>query len=136
MNTSFLRILKFGVKGGVMAAVINLVIFEIALRGFGLDFSVMMGGVPSNVAEVQVIFSSLMPSFIASVLYFILVKKTQNPDKIFRVMATAFLVASFYGPFVWASVLADKLVLGLMHVVAAFEITKSLTRDSKKSLLA
>ena len=135
MNKSFISILKYGLKGGVMAAILNLIIFELAFRVFDVGFNVVLGGVPSVVAEWNVIVASIIPSLVASVIYFLLVKKTSKPDKIFRILAVVFLLFSFGGPFTMASALSDKLVLGLMHIVAAFEITKSLTHDSKRSLV-
>jgi len=129
---SFKHILKYGVKGGVMAAVLNLIIFEIALRLFGLDFSVAVGGEASGVNELNVILASFLPALVAAVLYFGLDRTTAKPDRYFRVIAAVVLVASLYLPFNAAEATTTALALSLMHIVAAFEITKALTHDSAK----
>lgn len=115
-----------------MAAILNLVVFELASRVFGQELSVVMNGEPSRVMEWNVIVASLIPSLIASVIYFFLTRKTQNHDKIFKIIALAGFLFSLGGPISSGVEISTKLLLSLMHLIAAFEITKSLIWDSKR----
>jgi hypothetical protein len=53
---SYGHFLKYGLRGGGMAAILNLFLFEINLRFFGVNFNVVMGVRAQNITEIQIIF--------------------------------------------------------------------------------
>lgn len=68
---------------------------------------------------VPVVISSIVPSMLASLVFFLLTKYTAKGFAIFRIISLVLLIVSFINPFVAIKgvTLGYALVLNLMHVV-------------------
>lgn len=127
MSASFISLLKAGLRGGAIAAVINLILFEFASRVFGLEFNVVMAGKPDKVFELPVIMASIVPSAVASVLFYLLVKKTGQPVRIFKAVAMTVMLLSLLSPAMSAES-PDMFVLVAMHIIVAYLVVSSLVK--------
>jgi hypothetical protein len=106
-----------------VAVVANLVIFFLA--GAFVPLEVQAGGPGSPVmplTAVPVIVTSALPAFGAAVLLALLGRFLSRPHLIFMIIAIVFLLLSFGGPLSLQVNTGSKVVLSLMHVVAAVAI--------------
>lgn len=116
MELSYL--LKQGLLAGVIAAVLNAMIYFIAKSWGGVNNSTLLpGGKPLGIA--QVIFSSAIPAMLAALVLFALGKMVGDPVKIFTIIAAILLLLSLGGPLgIPGLPSGTRVTLTLMHFVA------------------
>ncbi|KZK16571.1 DUF6069 family protein [Meiothermus taiwanensis] len=119
--------------GGGLAAGGNLLVFAIAnVLGANLQVPSAPGSttlVPLTAG--QVIWASLIPALFAGGLLAILGRFARNPWPVFLGISGVFLLLSFGGPLNIPADTTTKLVLNLMHVVAAVAIVGALWRFTR-----
>lgn len=125
------RILQAGLMAGVVAAVVNVVIFLIgSAMGFFPSSVITPAGQPLSLAPV--IMMSLIPSIVAGGVYALIARFARNPSQIFLWVAAAVFVLMFFGPFSIKGATTGMIVsLEIMHVVVAGLCVYFLTRLSR-----
>ena len=124
---SFWRLLLFGMVAGVLAAVVNAVVYLLASAVGAIPESVVVsGGGPITLGAILV--SSFVPALLAALFLAVLERFTRRAIGIFRVVAVVLLVLSLSAPLTIAGAPAAMiLALFLMHIVAAGVIIWVLT---------
>lgn len=122
------------VIAGVVAGVINLIIYFLATGVLNIPVEITMGGPTAPLVPLTpgpVIVMSLIPAIGAAVLLWILRRFTARPYTIFLIIAVIALLLSFGGPLPLPIAAAAKGVLILMHVVTAAVIVGWLGRFAR-----
>ena len=120
MKTSFLQIIKTGLIAAGVSAAINIVLFYIFhAAGIITDAIEIEPGKP--LTAFPLIFSSLIPSIVASILLFLLLKYTKKGFKIFTIITIVLSLIFFMNPFVGIKgvTVGYALALDLMHIPVA-----------------
>lgn len=121
--------------GGVLAAVANIVVLLIA-NALGLTLDVPLGPNATETAPMgvlPVILASFLPALGAAGLLALLARFTRRPITIFLGVSALFLLLSF-GPLLGTPVVVStKVVLGLMHLVAAVPIVWALVTQGREA---
>lgn len=117
--------------GGALAAVLNLLLYFVA-RAAGVPFEGRFGGPEAPIGHLvvpMVAVASLLPAPLAAAIYGLLVRSTRRPRVIFLALTVLFCLLSCGGPMnIGDATPATKLVLALMHFVAAASISGALVR--------
>lgn len=126
MKTSFLQIIKTGLIAGFVSAAANIVLFYV-FKAAGIitdDIFIQPAkegqpGMP--LTPLPLVFSSLIPSILASVVLFLLLKYTKNGFKVYTIVSVVLCALSFINPFVGIPgvTTAYAMALNLMHVTVA-----------------
>ncbi|UPT67448.1 MAG: DUF6069 family protein [Sphingobacteriales bacterium JAD_PAG50586_3] len=115
---SFKQSIVAGLLAAGTAAIVNAILFFIFhAAGIITDDIMVQPNMPMTV--VPVIISSILPTLIATVVFFLLEKYTANGFKIFTIISVILMVLSFANPFVGIPGIgvAYGIVLNVMHVV-------------------
>jgi hypothetical protein len=110
-----------GLTGGILAAVVNLILYTL---GQVLNGSPMMVAPPGQAGEMPLPFFmvtilSVVPGIIAGLLYGVLARFTTRPKPIFFVMAAIVFVLFFIQALIAGQGITTIIVLEVMHVVVA-----------------
>jgi len=127
---------KESIIGGFMAAgaatVLNAILFFV-FHGAGVltDDIFLQPNQPLTI--VPVIISSVLPALVASIVFFLIEKYSNNGFKIFSIVSIILLVLSFINPFVGIPnvTVGYALVLNLMHIVVAGFVLFFINRSVK-----
>jgi hypothetical protein len=119
--------------GGAIGAAINAVLALLApsLTGQALQVPNPNTNVLENLPLFAVIAASLIPSFIAAGVLLLLRRLTANGTRIFQILGAVLAVLSCLPPLGMPIADAVKVVLLVMHLVAAAAIILTLTRPQK-----
>lgn len=119
------RIFKAGLTGGAIAAVLNLALYG-AARLAGVDFTIQRTAEEAAQAIPAIApgISSFVPSLLASLVALGLARLVKKPAPVFIGVAAVLLVVSMGPPLtLFAASTGARVVLSVMHVVAALPIT-------------
>ena len=129
MKPSFKPSIIAAALGGVTAAFINSILYFLFHAA---------GIIPNNVyvrenqpmSVVPVIFSSIVPSLLAGVVFYLLCRYTRNGHRVFSIIAIILLLLSFANPFVAIEgvPLGMALALDVMHIVVVASLPYFFTR--------
>jgi len=124
-----------GVMAAGVATGLNALLFFI-FKALGIIVDTIFIQPNQPLTVVPIIISSILPSLIASLVFFLLEKFTKNGFKIFRIIALVLMVLSFINPFMGIPnvTVAYALVLNLMHVVVAGAVLYFLGKAVKKQI--
>jgi hypothetical protein len=130
---SFKQSITAGLMAAAAAVVVNTVLFFILKSaGIFVDTIFIDGNNPLTI--VPVIISSIAPTLIASMVFFLLDKFTSNGFKIFTIVAIVLGAASFLSPFSIPAVTTGFAIgLNLMHVVVVLSLLIFIKRAVKQS---
>jgi hypothetical protein len=119
---------------GVATGLNALLFFIFKAQGVIVDTIFIQPNQPLTV--VPIIISSILPSLIASLVFFLLEKFTKNGFKVFRIIALVLAVLSFINPFMGIPnvTVAYAVVLNLMHVVVAGAVLYFIGKAVKKNI--
>jgi hypothetical protein len=135
MNTklSFKQSITAGLIAAGAAVVVNTVLFFILKSaGIFVDTILIDGNNPLTI--VPVIISSIAPTLIASMVFFLLDKFTSNGFKIFTIVAIVLGAVSFMSPFSIPAVTTGFAIgLNLMHVVVVLSLLIFIKRAVKQN---
>lgn len=107
-----------GLMAAAVATVINGILFYIFhASGIIVDTIFVQPNQPMTI--VPIIISSILPSILASLVFFLFEKYTSNGFRIFRIVALVLMVLTFINPFVGIQgvTVGYALALNVMHVV-------------------
>lgn len=84
---------------------------------------------------VPIIISSIVPTLIATLVFFLLEKFTKNGFKIFRIIALVLMALSFVNPFMGIQdvTMGYAIVLNIMHVVVVCALLYFIGKSVKKN---
>lgn len=118
-----------GLAAAVVAAVANGIVFWLATVSFGLPLYVapVPDLNPAPLSLVAVIITSVIPALIAAGLLALLARWVRRPWHWFWSIALVVLLLSLGGPLSATADPITKIVLGIMHLVAAVAIVGTLT---------
>jgi hypothetical protein len=125
------NIILRGLRGIGIAIAANVALYYIfsASGVFPEDFIIPQANGPLPVTAV--IFATLMPLVIATLLYALLVRFTRRPNRIFLIISIIVLLWSFYPPFQIPNVPFSMAIgLNVLHLVAAASMVWSLTQPA------
>lgn len=112
-----------GLIGGVIAAVINAILFFVVP-----DLNVSQpDGSFAPVGLVAIIMASIVPAIFAAIFLWLLRRFTGNGTRIFQIVGVIFLLVSFASPFAAAATTGIAIWLNVMHLVAGAAIIWALT---------
>ncbi|MBI3235696.1 MAG: hypothetical protein HYZ42_16940 [Bacteroidetes bacterium] len=136
MNTklTFTQTLKAAAFAALTSAAINAVFFFIFhAAGIFTDDIFVQPDQPLNV--IAILISSIMPSFVGALVFFLLEKFTNKGFRIFTIISVILLLASFYNPFgmIPNVTLAYGVALNLLHIVVAFDLLFFINRAIKSN---
>lgn len=131
--TSLGRVLMAGLTGGVIAAVINALIYFAAqgVNGGLLLVQTPQAPTPQPLPLPAVLLFSIAPGLAASVVYWVLARFTRNPTGWFLILAGIVFVLFFFGPLGAASGTVAVWALELMHLGAAVPIVWAILKWPK-----
>lgn len=132
-KVSFGSAVKAGLFAGLTATAINVILFFIFhATGVISDTIFIQPGQPMTV--VPVIMSSLIPSIIASQVFFLFEKFTKNGYRIFMIVSIVLMLVTFINPFVGIPGVTTgyALVLDVMHVFVVVPVLFFISREVKK----
>ena len=115
---SFKNSITAGLMAAGVATVVNSILFFVLhVAGVFVDTIVLQPNQPLTV--VPVIISSIIPSIIASIVFFLLEKYTNNGFKIFKIVAFVLGLITLVNPFMGIEGVTIAYAIGLdvMHVV-------------------
>jgi len=124
-----------GLTAGAVSAVINAVLFFIFhAAGIIVDTIFIQPNEPLTV--IPVLISSIVPSIIASIVFFLLEKYTNNGFKIFSIISIILMILTFANPFVGIPevTVGYGVALNLMHVVVVFSLLYFIQRAKKSNI--
>lgn len=135
-KASLSTIMKSAATGGLIAAVLNYVVWGIA-SAMGVDFRGRFQGPETEVTGIPVPMigvSSFVPALLGGLLFFALTRKGSKGSMIFVIISVVFTLVSFAGPMaVVGASLGTKIALNVMHVIAGAAIVSSILRATKAS---
>ena len=122
--------LTAGLTGGLIAAVINLVIYFAAqgLNGGPLVVETPQAPTPGPLPLVGVLLFSILPGVVAGLIYWALARFTRHPARWFLAVSVVVFGLFVPGPLGAASGAVAVWALELMHVGAAVPIVWALLR--------
>ena len=118
MKPTFKRIIIAALNAGITASVVNSILFFIfQMAGIITDDIHIQKDQPLTI--MPVIISTILPSLLAGIVFYLLTRYTKNGYRVFSVMAIILLLASFANPFLGIEgiTIAMALSLNVMHVV-------------------
>ena len=133
---NFKQALMAGAMASLTAVVINAVLFLI-LQAAGVIVDTIFIQPNQPLTIIPIIISSILPTMVASVVFFLIEKFTNNGFKIFRLVSIILLILSFMNPFMGIPevTVGYAMVLNLMHVVVAgsilYFVNKRVQSESK-----
>ena len=130
----FGRLLGYGAVAGVVAAVLNAVVYLVASALGAIPSDVEVGNTGGPLPLGAVVVFSFVPAILAAGLLALLGRWIRRPIRVFVVLAVVVFVLSLYTPFsIPGAPVAMILALELMHLVAAVVIVGVLTRMGRRS---
>jgi CDP-diglyceride synthetase len=120
---NFKQAFMAGLMASGAAVVINAILFFI-FRSAGVLVDTIFIQPNQPLTIVPIIISSILPTLVASVVFFLIEKYSNNGFKTFRIVSIVLLVLSFMNPFMGIQGVTTgyALVLNVMHVVVAGSI--------------
>ena len=122
------NLMKTGVLAGLVAAVVNSVIFYASTYAGSISQTTLLpDGKPLGI--ISVIVSSVLPGLVAGLFLYGISKFSKNPIRIFTNVSYVFLLISLIGP-----ISAPNLAMGMritlifMHLVAGITIITQLKK--------
>ena len=119
---------------GAVSAIANLAIYLLVTFGLGIGLEVQMGGPAAPVeplGAVPVLLMSALPALVAAGLLWLLNRLVARPFLVFQAIAAVVALLSLGGPLSLQVGLASKIVLSLMHIVAATAIVLVLRQRAR-----
>ncbi len=123
-----------GLTAAAVAAVVNAILFFIFhAPGIIVDTVFIQPNQPMTV--VPIIISSVIPSILGSLVFFLFEKYSSNGYKNFRILALVLMIVTFANPFVGIPNIsvAYGIVLNVMHVVVVAALLYFLAKSKAKN---
>ncbi len=129
---SFKQIITAGLTAAVVAAVINAILFFV-FHSLGTITDDIFVQPNQPLTIVPVIMASIVPSIVASLVFFLMEKYTNNGFRVFSIISILFMLASLAGPFMGIKGITTgyALVLCAMHIVVTVCLLYFFSRANK-----
>jgi len=129
---NFKQSMSAGLQAAVAALIINAVLFYIFHFTGVINDSILIDG-KQPLSIVTIIFSCVIPSLIAALVFFLMEKFTNNGYLIFSIVAIVLLILSFLSPFMTIKGISVGygIALSLMHIVVALSVLYFIRRALK-----
>ena len=125
MNTklSFQKSITAGALAALAAAAVNLLLFFV-LKAAGVFVDTIFLQPNQPLTGLALLIASIVPTLIASVVFFFIEKFTNSGFKIFTIVSVVLLLLSFMNPFMGIPNVTISFALGLnlMHVVVVLAL--------------
>jgi len=132
---NFTQSIKAGAFTALASAAINAVLFFIFHAvGVFTDDIFLQENQPLTV--VPILISSIVPTMIASIVFFLIEKYSNNGFSIFRIVSIVLLIISFINPFVGIKgvTVTYALALNLMHITIVVFLLYFLNKEKKATI--
>jgi len=131
---SFKQSIMAGLMASTAAVVVNAILFLI-FHGVGIISDSIFIQPNQPLTIVPIIISSVVPTIIASMVFFLFEKFTNNGMKIFTIISIVLLLLSFVNPFMGIPgvTLGYGVILNVMHVVVAGSLLFFINKAVKKA---
>lgn len=130
---TFKNAILAGLFAGIASALANAILFFVG-RGAGIftDDLLLQPGQPLTV--VPVLLSSVLPSLVASIVFYLLDRYTQRGMLVFTIISLVLLVVSFMNPFIGIPgiTVTQGILLNIMHITVVLALFFFLRRAKKK----
>ncbi len=132
---NFKQAFMAGLMAAGVATVVNAILFFI-FHGAGIIVDTIFIQPNQPMTIVPIIISSIVPTLIATLVFFLLDKYTKSGFKIFRIIAIVLMLISFLNPFmgIQGVTIGYAIALNIMHIVVVgallYFIGKSVTKNS------
>ena len=135
MKPTFTSVLKTGFLAAIASTVINSILFFI-LQAAGIFTDTIEIQPGQALTIVPIAISSILPSLIGAIVYFLFAKYSSKGFRNFQILALILLVLSFVNPFMGIPNVTTGYALGLnvMHVVVAFSLLFFIKRSIKSEV--
>ena len=123
MNVDTSRILRAALIGAVVGSIANMLVWVIALQlGLSLNVPAMDPSMADasglmQVPFIAVILATAITTFIGGGVLALLNRISTTPYRLFQIIAIVFVAVSMVGV-LGAPANGDKIVLGIMHIIA------------------
>jgi len=131
---NFKKAFMAGLIAAGVATLVNAILFFIfKAAGIIVDTIFIQPNQPLTI--VPIIISSIVPTLIATLVFFLFEKFTNNGFKIFRIIALVLMVLSLLNPFmgIQGVTVGYALVLDIMHVVVVGALLYFIGKAVKKN---
>ncbi len=91
-------VLKNGLVAGLIAALLNVVVFYVAVGMDAIPDSIILPD-GNKIGVINFIISSIMPAVFASLIFLGISKMSSNPKRVFGIVGYGFLIISEIPPF-------------------------------------
>lgn len=128
---------KQSMMAGLMAAgtatVVNTILFFI-FHAAGILVNTIFIQPNQPLTVVPIIISSIVPTLIATLVFFLLERYTKNGWKIFKIIALVLMIITFVNPFmgIQGVTVGYAIVLDLMHIVVVGSLLYFIGKAVKK----
>ena len=117
-----------------VASISNALVFAMAQAlGVALRVSMASGQSPQPLPFALVIFASVVPALLAAGLLALLDRLTDRPVRLFQWISAGLALLSLVPPMLQAEGAAAKLILVIMHLIAAAAIIGVLSRVKRRA---
>ncbi len=125
---SWKRILIWGAVALVSSTIINVIIFFIALATGALSATFVVPSLGSPITIGSVIAATIIGVLAGIIVFAILNRWSKHPQRLFSIIATAFLILSLFSPATIPGASINMIIaLIAMHIVAGVVTIFSLT---------
>lgn len=124
--------LKAGLMAAIAAAIINVILFFI-FHALGVITDDILVQPDQPLTFIPVIIMSILPTLIASFVFFLIEKYSDNGFKIFRIVAIVLLLLSFTNPFMGIEgiTIGYAIALNVMHIVVVASLLFFIGREKQ-----
>ncbi len=132
---SFKQTFMAGLMAALVATIVNAILFFIfKWADVIVDTIFIQPNQPLNV--VPIIISSIVPTFIATLVFYLFEKFTKNGFNIFRIIALVLMILSFANPFMGIPgvTIGYAIALNVMHVVVVGALIYFIGKAVKNSI--
>lgn len=122
-----------GLKAAGAASILNAILFFIFHQA-GIIVDTIFIKSEQSLTVFPIVMASIIPALIASMVFFLLEKFTQNGFKIFRILSIILMVLSFLNPFMGIPgvTVGYAVALNLMHVTVVAALLYFIGKKASK----
>ena len=128
-NKTFVQLLILGLIGGIIALVLNLILYFVGNAIVPLEVTMPPASAYNAMPITAVLIASTLPIILGVALLAILQSITDHAKLIFRILAVLITLASLVLPYEGAKTSTVAIILIIMHLITAGTITTALTRN-------
>ena len=131
---NFKQAFMAGLMAAVAATVVNAILF-LVFRAAGIIVDTIFIQPDQPMTIVPIIISSIVPTLIATLVFFLLEKFTKNGFKIFRIIALVLMLITFINPFmgIQGVTMGYAIALNIMHIVVVGALLYFIGKSVKKN---